>query len=326
MSERERPVPEPGAGRMNRRNLLRAGAGALSASLAGCIFGPGTGCGHGITFEMDGPLSAADIADAEARGPAELPPTVRQLVETASDEGSATDTGTSGPPIDEGTVVRLDDTYYRVSIRKGDDGTSVTGYEYTVVTNDSVRENATGGQTVALDDLPEHDRRSFLAAFGRKARGVQDRQVAKVRVEMLAAYESRTARRKSVFVPASEYRYVRYGPNVFRLDRDGSRTVTVFPFRVELGTVATSVAAFAEHVRSTEGRTVDPSALSTDAREFVQQGISEEYGTQACYPLPDHVTGALHAFGLEPERGQDARYVRYEGDWYRASVGDFYDD
>lgn len=318
--------PDRGGRWMTRRHLLRAGAGALSASLAGCIFSPGTGCGHGITFEMNGPLSAADIADAEAREPPELPPTARQLVETASQEGSATYTGATGPPIDEGTVVRLDDAYYRVSIQKGDDGTSVTGYEYTVVTNDSVRENATRGKTVEFDDLPEQDRRSFLAAFGRKAGGVQDRQVAKVRVEMLAAYESQAARRKSVFVPESEHRYVRYGPNVFRLDRDGPRTVTVFPFRIGLGTVATSVAAFAEHVRSTEGRTVEPSALSTDAREFVQQGISEEYGTQACYPLPDHVTAVLDAFGLEPERGQDARYVHYDGDWYRASVGDFYDD
>lgn len=318
--------PDAGGGWVTRRRLLRVGAGALSTSLSGCIFGPGTGCSHGIMFEMDGPLSAADIADAEARGPPELPPTARQLVETASDEGSSTYTGATRPPIDEGTVVRLDDAYYRVSIQKGDDGTAVTGYEYTVVTNDSVRENAASGETVDFDDLPEHDQRSFLAAFGRKAGGVQDQQVVKVRVEMLAAYESQAARRKSVFVPESEYQYVRYGPNVFRLDRDGSRTVTVFSFRIELGTVATSVAAFAEHVRSTEGQTVEPSALSTDAREFVQQGISEEYGTQACYPLPGHVTAVLDAFGLEPERGQDARYVYYDGDWYRASVEDFYDD
>jgi hypothetical protein len=275
---------------------------------------------------MDGPVDATAIADAEARWPSELPPTARQLVETAADEGSASYAGATGPPIDDGTVVRLDEAYYRVSIDKSDDGTTVTGYEYDVVTNDSVPETATSAETVDFDELPDHDRRSFLVAFGGKAVGLRDRLVEGARVSLLVAYASQQARRESVFVPESTYRYVRYGPTVFRLDPRGSSTVTVFSFRVDLRKVAESDDAFADDVRSADGRGVSPSALSTDARRFVEESISEAHGTETCYPLPDHVEAVLDAFGFDQERDHETQYVSYDGEWYRAWFGEFHGD
>ncbi|MFB6169858.1 MAG: hypothetical protein ABEJ06_01815 [Haloarculaceae archaeon] len=311
-------------GTVRRRQLLAGAALGAGAVLGGCLFGGADGCGNGLAFEMDGPLDDEGVATRESRSVDRLNPVARRLVETAADEGSATYATPSDPPVEAGTVLRLDGAYERVTVTAGAE-TTVTGYDYELATDEEIRKAATESETVAVADLPAHDAATFVSAFGGKADGIRDRAVAGATLSMLVAYADADERESSVFVPDPDYRYVRYGETVFRVRLVETREVTVVTYRVGTEQVAASASAYAEQIRDESGRHVDPDSLSADARAFVEDGM-EEHGTSACYPLPDHVTAVLDAFGIDPEASHADRYVEYGSEWYDASIAEFHAD
>ncbi|PSQ17622.1 hypothetical protein BRD00_06660 [Halobacteriales archaeon QS_8_69_26] len=255
---------------------------------------------------MRGVANSAAVGRRKSRPIENLDRLGRRLVRSATEDGTATYSSVGKPPVRDGTIVRTNDSLHRVVVEWADDTSGVTGYKYDVKTNPSIREAATPGETIDLSELPPNDRTTLLASLPNP-----DQKLERLDFDVVIAYADRDAREASVFVPEPEYEYIRYGETVLRFRSAGTKTVTVTTYRIRLETVADSVTEYGDQVLASEGRRVDPSELSPDAREFVR-AMLEEGSVERCYPLPDHVEEVMDAFDL----GTGPQHVEYDGNWY----------
>lgn len=264
-----------------------------------------------------------DIAEETDRSPGDLHPLARDLVRSAGTSGTATLHSHSRPPLEysyepvpispRGTpqhrYVHLDGGYYRIVLEVVAEGTA-TVQMLVGRTNATVNADGQSADAVAHADLPTHDRRSFLAAFGHYA--VDDGGVPPEFGQVWhVGYLEDANVRSSSLVPRPEHEYVRYGDWFVHVEWNETTEDTRYTYELELEHVADSASAFAAAVTETDGIVLRDADLSADQREILDEATGGTY--RECADYSEDYTDLL-----ETLRG--ARYVRYDGTWYAHGV------
>ncbi|WP_143420887.1 hypothetical protein [Halorubrum halodurans] len=202
-------------------------------------------------------------------------------------------------------VVTESTDFYRVEATDLD-ATETTGYAYAVdldVDGSSLPDDA---RVHALPDLPAHDRESLLGAVG----DPHLLHAPHYSFSPVFAYEHEGLRDRSMFVPETDGRHLRWNDVLLRLVFDERRTVEITSTTVSTELVAESPEAFFSHVRGERGTVLDP--LTDRQRDVVAQAIEGTY--TECRPYSDAFGGLRGQ--LSDEGGRHHALARYDGDWY----------
>lgn len=300
---------------MDRRTALGAiGSSTVSLASAGCLSSVFGGCSNPGIYDLElTPVVPADLAKQHSK-------TVSygraaELIRLGASERVPFVPYDGDPPLEAGVVYELDGNYYRIAIDEKGPETDVTAYEYRVTAVGDDAGPPPAGETIAVSELPDLDRATLLtSSVGTELLS----NGSSVPVSMTVAYGNSSAAERSVIVPEQEYEYIRANETVLQLTRTGSRTVTLLPRWIRVSTVGDSPDEYATHLLSQEGIELEKSALSVEAREYLEQSF-QGARTEVCpdEELPDHVAEVHDALGM---RSTDETYVKYAGTWYYARL------
>jgi hypothetical protein len=202
-------------------------------------------------------------------------------------------------------VVTESTGFYRVEATDLD-ATETTGYAYAVdidVDGSSLPDDA---RVHAFPDLPAHDRESLLGAVG----DPHLLHAPHYSFSAVFAYEDEELRDRSMFVPETDGRHLRWNDVLLRLAFDERRTVEITSTTLSAELVAESPEAFFSHIREKRGTVLDP--LTERQREVVTQAIEGTY--TECRPYSDAFGGLRSQ--LTDEDGRHDALARYDDDWY----------
>ena len=215
------------------------------------------------------------------------------------------------------TYVERDGMYYQVKATSG----PTVSRERPVLTIERV--NTTEGEIRSVDELPAPDRRAFIVAY----RAWLDRDTDSERgtQSVRYVYETVPDPADSVFVPKQDVRYIREGNRTFRVSVR-NESVSLDTTRYRLVRVAENESEFIDTlVRNLTGRLNDSEAepLEDAIRNGTYVSRASQYGT-AKRPIRPVAT----ALGIEEpvtytDERKAARYVRYEGEYYRVTLSGY---
>jgi hypothetical protein len=313
---------------LTRRRALEAAVTGSLAALAGCA-SDALGCDPRTELRLD-PVDDAAVAAENDRTPADLHPLGTDLVRAAGTDGTATYHGARwippdadlapfpigrGGPLDppDHRYLRVDGRYYRIVIERAREATT-TVQAFVLRTNPTVNADAQGGDTVAVADLPRHDRRAVLAALGDHAGSDQDDFDQFAQVWELGYLQDGLAE-SSLLVPDPAHRYVGYRDWFLELEPNGTEDGKRVDYDVSLSHLADDEAGFAAAVRERDGLALDRSDLPADQRDVLDEAADGTYAECGEW------SPALESVA---ERLAGVRYARYDGQWYATNTGDWF--
>ncbi|WP_066411132.1 hypothetical protein [Halorubrum aethiopicum] len=295
---------------MKRRAVLAA-VGVTGLSTAGCLRVPGRdgrsdSCADGTHFSLQR-VTASHVQNEFTTYIESLPYATRTLVARAleSETGAATSRSYYSLHPPKEYVVTESTDFYRVEATDLD-ATETTGYVYSVDLDVDESSLPNDTRIHAFTDLPAHDRESLLSAVGNP----HLLHAPHYSFSAVFAYENEELRDRSMFVPETDSRHLRWNDVLLRLVFDERRTVEITSTTVSTELVAGSPEAFFGHIRRERGTVLDP--LTDRQRDVITQAIDGTY--TECRPYSD-------AFGdlrgqLTDEDGRHDALARYDGDWY----------
>lgn len=241
---------------VRRRKFLAGTTALLTVPLAGCAH----------------PSNVLDMREATPQSLSEemartVSPSSRryEMIKDAVVNGSSTISGTS-PPIRSDEPVRLDDSYYQISISTGA-SEERTGYTIQV---DYDPATVDANATIGYADLPDVDQTALAGVIPleRKPPDSDGFDIGKRHL-----YPEGTAD-VSVLVPQQQYKFIRDGDSVYRIQLS-AETVTKTEYQYAATKIATSPEAFAEQLRSTYQFALV--GLSTAEQDIVEEAIKSGY-------------------------------------------------
>lgn len=300
--------------RVTRRLTLQALAGGATAALAGC--GALGECRPKVEIRLTRP-SDREVAESAAKAEDELRPVGRALALAAAEDGSTTYHAARQPPFvyDVG-YLRVEGTYYRYRVDPIAEAT-ITGTTLHLHQDAITDADGQSGDAVPFDELPVHDRRTFLALLEAYGVGYFDDPAAffertdEVDVTRAVGYADEDRAATSLLVPEPAHDYVRFHDHFFRLERTGTAEIAVTTYEVSLDRIEGGAEGVAEAHREAAGVRAAELDLTAEQREILAAASEEGYSEcgEPSRPLA----------GLD-ERLADTLYIRYDGTWYRERI------
>ncbi|QLG27908.1 hypothetical protein HUG10_10235 [Halorarum halophilum] len=271
--------------------------------------GVGTCCYHVITMTADESDHDA-VADAWTESVADLTERRRAIVD-GSLGGETTVEDWRGHPLEAGSYLEADGTYYRVDETVVEERT-VTTYRFEMRV--PAREEP-DGDPLAYDDLTAAERRVVDAGLDGWEPGDPGFGVGYGWV-----FESDEERDDCRFLDGDTY-FVEYEGEVVSLWHDGTGETVLTTYRYAFPEVATDRASFTDLVvREAVGNVAD-AGFDDDAA-----AVAEDLFTSGHYRSENPATDAEQAVAYwcndftAPHGGYGDAYVRYEGDLYEVTV------
>jgi len=134
------------------------------------------------------------------------------------------------------------------------DGTQTTGYEYSVEIDIDESTLSDGVTVRSFTELPAHDRESLRSAIGNSGLLHAPHYTS---FSVMFAYEQTEIRDQSVFTPDGATHYLEWDETLLRLTFEGQQTVEITSTTVSTELVATSPAAFTDHIGDNRGVVLD---------------------------------------------------------------------
>lgn len=240
---------------MRRRQVLATGTTLLAAAVAGCVHPPGV-----LTMDAADDEDIADEASLHARPDSEE----YGIVVRGRENGTTTRRGRYDL-FDETDVVRVNDTFYRVTEDRLE-SSEVTVYQVHV---DLDPENTTPDVgEIAFEDLPAVDRERLGPVLTERTPNED------VRYDVAVDYGAADEANGSVFVPERQYDIVVHEGRRYRVAVD-SRAAPEATYRYEVTEAAPDVESYAAQVR--ERYLFSLTDLSEAERDVVETAISDGY-------------------------------------------------
>lgn len=133
----------------------------------------------------------------------------------------------------------------------------------------------------SFTELPAHDRESLRSAIGNSGLLHAPHYTS---FSVMFAYEQTEIRDQSVFTPDGATHYLEWDETLLRLTFEGQQTVEITSTTVSTELVATSPAAFTDHIGDNRGVVLD--SLTTQQQDIVTQAIDETYTECEPYSEP----------------------------------------
>lgn len=311
---------------LRRRRFLAATGSAIGPLLAGCLFSEPCGSKRVLELHLFPPGERDELVTQLS----DVPMVGSELIREAHQSDRATINATADPPI-PAKYVELDWAYHEVSVsaRKK---TTVEGKEVDVGMQHS--RGSLDEEVVQLNDLPNHDRRAFLAGIGHP---LEDRVGiefnSEFTTEMKVGYVDASQRSSSIFFPGeSDIRvdYIEYGGDYFSVDIGRNAAVTVTTYDVRSQAVATSKTELIPPTElsidldALERSSVDEARLSAAQWTMIEEAIEDRYSE--CTTISDDFEELIDHYLSPSDLRYDedwnyvTTYVRYEEDWYRVKL------
>lgn len=282
---------------MRRRKFLAGTTALLTVPLAGCAH----------------PSNVLDMREATPQALSEeMSRTVLpdfqgyETIKEAAVNGSSTVSGTT-PPIRPDEPVRLDDSYYQISITTGVNRDR-TGYTIQV---DYDPATVDANTTIRYADLPAVDQAALTGVIPseQKPQGGDGFDIGKRYL-----YPDDTAD-ASVLVPQQQYKFIRDGNSVYRIQLS-AETVTETEYRYAATQIATNPEAFAEQLQSTYQFAL--TGLSTAEQAVVEEAIKSGYFSEATDAFRSVIARFRAHQGPEISDSYGTWLVAYQGTPYIA--------
>lgn len=282
---------------MRRRQLIAGCVLATVGSLAGCITEP--------TAELSlDPVDDQELIGYATRA-ADRGETVRQLVSTVIESGTATATATD-PPLDTDWPVEHQGAYYRMQADQ-----QVVGERTDVGVSVHQAADDYDGTVIGFDALPAVDR-AVLDAMVPPPAPDEGPNVAR------GSYDDEE-RDQSVLVPEPEYGAIEREGRVYPIELDEVEVRELYEFTYEADQVAEDDPTFLAWVRSTYRFVL--SDLSAAERDVVEEAIDGTYLANDSDEAFESLAEWLYAhvgFGVDDQRGE--WFLEYEGTEYWATL------
>lgn len=316
-------------GALSRRRALKALAATGVTSIAGCVDGT-PDCSPRLGFELH-ERSESDLVDQFARFSADLPPVVRSLTREAARSGSAILHGARHPPTvgrqwgielqgehylihPANDLVRVGDTYYRIRIESIAEG-SATSHQFVVAMNEETNAEGATGDSIPFEELPIHDRRSFLGLLSGYT-GSRLRDADQFETLASTGYLEDETIDSSQLIPESEHDYVQYRSQYFvRLDKIDTGEATLHNYELSLEEVAETRTEFRSIVTENYGTDLTDEALPEEQRQIVREAVRGTYWE--CAEYSESLLALI-------ERLEGTHFVNYDDSWYTIGVTPFH--
>lgn len=298
---------------MHRRLLVAAALVGLLAGLAGCADVSGSVSMEPVDDETVAEYASQPLPNEDSAPGADKTGVARRAIEN----GSAS-TVALGPPVESGLPFRHDGRFYDLSYEV--DGTE-PGHRAEIEMDYNA--SSVDGAVVAYEDLPAVDRQTLEPLLT----DPRDRQGPGYDVGIGVVYGQVEAE-ESVLLTEQEYDAVRYRGETYRVDVNGTESVTLKQYVYESSVVAESPAAYSDRV--TERYEFELSGLSESERAVVDEARNSTYYTdstddEAFETLVERFRG--HESVAGNEHG-GSWVVRYDGQryWVDVEYGPFRDE
>jgi len=198
-----------------------------------------TGISNEFSTPLDGLPHATQVAVADALN---------------ADSGESTSRGYYSPDPRTDFVVTGPEAHYSRIETTDHDGTQTTGYEYSVEIDIDESTLSDGVTVRSFTELPAHDRESLRSAIGNSGLLHAPHYTS---FSVMFAYEQTEIRDQSVFTPDGATHYLEWDETLLRLTFEGQQTVEITSTTVSTELVATSPAAFTDHIGDNRGVVLD---------------------------------------------------------------------